>query len=343
MNRNADNTRVKTRRLMTLVTTLLVALLVLVLPVYAYASSSEGAAVSHVFAQDGDGVMRVFSVLEGSDTNGTTEVVAHLDGQHDPAWVAEMRSGMEGDGGRLLASKIMNDASELVSHDDRLFYVPTETVEADGTTYHRVQEEIEVSENGGAIEAYYVADGYEPKGDYEVALQFADIADGSSIGVQNESVSLATAKQGIDEVIDVPTSLQDGAYVLVPGQLFGMTNEGAAALFHSYYAPNRAYTIYYRKADDANYADAVITRIKAVYSDTHPAADGEPIIDEANPLAAPAQAGSVDALNPRLGLLHMKSTMFGALIGGLLMLGVMLFAYLVRKKKEEDWDDFGDD
>lgn len=343
MSRDVHNTVVVTRGLVTLVATLLVALLVLVAPAYAYGSTGEGATISHVYAQDGDGIMRVFTVLEGSGTDGSAEVVAYLDGPHDPVWVVEMRSGMADEGGKLLDSKIVNDTSELVSRDGRLFYMPAETIEADGTTYHRVQEEIEVSENGGAIEAYYVVDGYELTGDYEVALQFVDIADGASIGTQNESVSLESAKQGVDEVIGVPTSLQDGAYVLVPGQFFDLTNEGAAALFHNYYAPDRAYTIYYRKADDVDYADAVITRIKTVRSASHLAVGGESIVDETNPLAAPFMARDVDAPSPRLGSLQMKSTMFGGILGGLLVLGIVLFVYLIGRKKEEDGEDFADD
>ena len=341
MGRIAQHTKQMVSVQVALIAVLLLALCALALPAQVRAAeggTGNGTKATRIYAQDGNGVTREYMVLEGDPSSYSATVVSYGGEQSNgPTWVIEARSGMPEEGGRLLSSQTLRNAGELTAHEDGLYYMPAQTIDVDGVSYHCAQKEILVNPSGGVAEAYYVADGYEPTEDYDVTLQFVDMADGTSIGSQTATVSLARAQKGADEAIAVPATLNDGAYVLIPGQFFAQTTAGDALLQHNYYAPDRTYTIYYRKASDESLADAVIAKINTVYS--QPKGASEVIADEANPLAAPGLNGQ----DSHLGALSVKSTLFGGIMAGLFAVGGALFFFLTRKKREEDRRDFGDD
>ena len=295
---------------------------------------------AHIYVRDEAGVVREYVLVDVGPAEGNAQSYTVLTTNDTPVWTVECRSGVPGENARLLSTKMTVSPDQLVERDGELYYVPAQTLEASDATYQCVQGEICVNPSGGMVEAYYVPEGYVPAGDYSITLRFMNIAapDGAPIEEHSCVIAASLADDGIDQTIAVPTSLQDGAYVLVPGQLYDESGvEGCMDLDHNYYAPERVYTIYYRDVSDAEHLNTVITRIDTVYDVDQAAAGaslGQTIMDEANPLAAPGT-------NASAGTSAAKATMLGGLIAGLSVGGCALFVYFLFKKRREDrdWED----
>ena len=296
---------------------------------------------AHIYVRDEAGVVHEYALIDIASPEGNGQSITVLNtASAEPVWTVECRSGVAGENAKLLSTKMSVSSDQLVERDGELYYVPAQTLEASGASYQCVQSEICVNPSGGMVEAYYVPEGYVPTGDYNIALRFMNIADPDGAPIEEYSCVIAAslADDGIDQTISVPTSLQSGAYVLVPGQLYDESGvEGCMDLDHNYYAPERVYTIYYRDVNDAEHVNTVITRIDTVcdVDQAVPSADGgQTIIDEANPLAAPGMSAAA-------GTSAMKATMLGGLIAGLSVGGCALFVYFLFKKRREDrdWED----
>lgn len=96
---------------------------------------------------------------------------------------------------------------------------------------------------------YYVPAGYQPQGNYDITVQYRNIADGTVL--HSETVA---ATPDADATVTAPATFGD--YVRLNGQ--------SDSYSHSYYSPKRTYTIYYRHVNDTLYEDTVITVTQTV-------------------------------------------------------------------------------
>ena len=304
-------------------------------------ASVYAAQPTHIYTQDESGVVKEYVLVEAAPTQGGTKSYTVCRSTNaNPVWTIECRSGVADENAKLLDAKESVTSDQLVERDGDLYYAPAQTLDVSGVTYQSVQDSIRVNPSGGVVEAYYVPAGYELTGDYGLTIRYANIAtpDGAPIEEHSYIVSAAQASTGANQAIAIPTSIKDGAYVLVPGQLYEQSaTAGCMDLDHNYFAPERSYTIYYRDINDAAHQNTVITRIDTVFAagSIEAATNAETTIeDEANPLAAPGQATATASTA--------KSTMFGSLIAGLTVGGCSMFVYFIYKKRTED-KDFGND
>ena len=292
---------------------------------------------THVYTQDASGVVKEYSLIDAAPTQGGTKsYTLSSTANANPVWTVECRSGVASENAKLLDAKASVAPDQLVERGGELYYVPAKTVESQGVEYQSVQDEIRVNPSGGVVEAYYVPADYELTGDYGLTLRYVNIATPDEAPIEEHSyvVSAVQASAGLNQTFAIPTSIKDGAYVLVPGQLYEQSaTEGCMDLDHSYFAPERSYTIYYRDINDVAHQNTVITRIDTVFAKDVIAAVANTeatIADEANPLAAPSHATGAASIA--------KSTMLGSLIAGLTVGGCSMFVYIIYKKRTEDRD-----
>lgn len=106
---------------------------------------------------------------------------------------------------------------------------------------------------------YYVPDGWVAPEDYEVKVNYVDIATNGIISSETYTSS-ATARRDLE--IGTPETLDaDGReYVRLAGQ--------ELPIRHSYYAHNRAYNVYYRDVNDDLHSKVVIRTVRTEYIDS---------------------------------------------------------------------------
>lgn len=109
-----------------------------------------------------------------------------------------------------------------------------------------------------SIDAYYVPEGYEAPGPYDVTVNYVNFLTGAVI----ESHSYTSDAGGNARItIDSPGEFSvDGVdYVKLAGQ--------EAAIAHSFYSGIQSYTVYYRDKNDELSSGVVINAVRVVYED----------------------------------------------------------------------------
>lgn len=100
---------------------------------------------------------------------------------------------------------------------------------------------------------YYLAEGSEAMAPYEISFRYVEIGTNTELFSGTETVS------STDTSLPVPSpdnyGVGDTEYV----KLLGQEN-----LTHSYYSPQRSYTVYYRDVNDVQNADTVVTREEVI-------------------------------------------------------------------------------
>lgn len=140
---------------------------------------------------------------------------------------------------------------------------PSATIDANGTTYKLVGEPTEYeytirTQQVPSINAYYVPEGYEPPGPYEVTVNYVNYL--TDQVVESHAYTSDPNETGA-LVIETPkTFTSDGVdYIRLDGQ--------EDAIEHSYYSGIAAYTVYYRDKNDTLSSGTVINTIRVVYRD----------------------------------------------------------------------------
>ena len=195
------------------------------------------------------------------------------------------------------------DGSKRVSDKDRLLGTqsvkatdenptvqPKDSVEVDGTAYHLVGDPSDYAYtiHSGAVptvDAYYVPEGYEAPGAYDVKVDYVNFLTNEVV----ESHSY-TSDPGENSriIIETPAEFSaDGVdYVRLAGQ--------DDSIQHSYYSGIASYTVYYRDVNDTLTSGTVINTIRVVYTDGTTAggvaADADGVV-----VGAAGAAGAVDA------------------------------------------------
>lgn len=295
-------------------------------PVSAYTSPTQP---MHAYASEEGGVLREYTLADANYSQGYSFLSAGQE-QTDDGLTLECRSGVAGDHARLLQKVRTIGEDELIEKDGSCYVEPSETLDVLGETYRRTLSRVRVTSTSKVVVAFYVPQDYVPEEDYKLQLRFVDITkpDDAPVDQQLVTMKAAQAKKGHRQRISVPTSIKDGSYVLVPGQLSDKgTKEGTMALWQSYYAPERSYTIYYRPIGDAVYANTVVKRIDTIYGSSSSSLREQvkDSIDE--------HADQVPVENSTL-----KATLFGAMLSAAFVGGCSLFVYLVHRKHMEDRD-----
>ena len=175
------------------------------------------------------------------------------------------------------------DGEEPVSleGDDAVTYRPPQTITVgegeDALTYQIVSTmDREYTHKFGAGSAgaeqviYYVPEGYVAPDPYDFVVTYRNIANNQIIRSESHTAN-PTSRADLD--ILVPQNLTENGveWVMVNGQLTGTVDQDGVLyrhLYHSFYAPTRSYTVYYRDVNDARNANTVITTVSTVYDGT---------------------------------------------------------------------------
>jgi len=200
----------------------------------------------------------------------------------------------------LDGSKRVNDKDRIlgtqsvVADDSAPTVVPERQVEIDGSTYYLVGDpsDYEYKLHTGmvpSIDAYYVPEGYQAPGAYDVTVNYVNFLTGAVIESHSYSTDPDTNAR---IVIETPAefSAEGVDYVRLAGQ--------EADIQHSYYSGIASYTVYYRDVNDTLSSGTVINTIRVVYADgtaTGGAAAGGTVIDDAT--AALAEGATALQLN----------------------------------------------
>ena len=267
-----------------------------------------------------------------SSAEGSWQYQVSDQAQGSKAWTVECRSGVAGEGGKLLRPAYSLSALQTTLVDGVRCYTPVAEIVSGGQTYHCVQDRVTLSQGGGNLTVYYVPEGYALTEDYTVTIRYVNIAnpDGAPIESFDHVVPASKAATQPEDTILIPGSIKEGAYVLVPGQLFDVAlREGYLSFCHSCYAPERTYTFYYRAINDVAHANTVLERVGTLPATWNDEQGTQELLDEATPLAAPTTA-SVHSVSSA------KSIAFGGLLGCIMASGVTLFAFFAYKKELED-------
>ena len=270
---------------------------------------------------------------EGGSSEGSSWQYQVGHDAHAPLmWTVECRSGVAGEDGKLLRPAYSLTVQQTETGDGVRWYVPAAEINFEGQAYACVQDRVMVPSGGGVLPIYYVPAGYELTEDYKITIRYMDIADpdGAPIETFTHAVPASTAAAQPDDVISIPGSIRDGAFVLVPGQLFDVgEREGYLSFRHSCYAPERTYTFYYRAIDDVAHANTVLERADAL-----PAPQGSALTAQMQDGESPLEAA--EGKGQGLAGANFRLIAFGGLLGSIMALGITLFAFFGYKKGVED-------
>lgn len=168
------------------------------------------------------------------------------------------------------ASKRVGDATRMLGVETATAYKGGASVEppstytaSDGTTYviagnaSMYAYSYDSGENP-VVDVYYVPEGYSVPADYEVTVNYINVLDGSVIASSTYASSASDA--GDLEITTDATFTRDGTeWIRLDGQ------EGAIS--HNFYSSFRAYTVYYRSANDIASSGVVVSHLRVSYSD----------------------------------------------------------------------------
>ena len=170
---------------------------------------------------------------------------------------------------------------------------PEATIDVEGATYNLVGDpsEYEYTIRSGevpSINAYYVPEGYQPPGPYEVTVNYVNYLT-DQVVESHTYTSDPNATGAL--VIETPASFESGGveYIRLDGQ--------EADIEHSYYSGIASYTVYYRDKNDTLSSGTVINTIRVVYRDggatgtTGATATGAATAGTANTAGAAGTAG----------------------------------------------------
>ncbi len=152
---------------------------------------------------------------------------------------------------------------QLVATEDNPTVVPVSTLDVNGVAYHLAGAPSDYAytlHSGVAptVDVFYVPEGYEAPGAYNVTVNYVNFLTGAVI----ESHSY-TSDEGANARIVIDSPEQFGAdgvsYVRLAGQ--------ESAIQHSYYSGIASYTVYYRDINDTLTSGTVINTIRVVYAD----------------------------------------------------------------------------
>ena len=169
----------------------------------------------------------------------------------------------------LDGSKRVNDkdrilgVQQLKATEDNPTVEPVDEIEVNGTTYYLAGDPADYaytlrSGKMPTIDAFYVPEGYEVPGAYDVTVNYVNFLTGAVV----ESHTY-TSDAGANARIEIETPAEfsaDGVdYVRLDGQ--------DGAIRHSYYSGIASYTVYYRDVNDTLTSGTVINTIRVVYVD----------------------------------------------------------------------------
>lgn len=170
------------------------------------------------------------------------------------------------------AARTISSRSFQVTPDQDATYDVEPSITIDGTEYVPVtgtQASYSYSFGSGAnpvLNIYYVPKGYVAEKDYDVTVNYVNIATGELVGSKKVTVPAGITE---DLQIETPESFLAGnvTYVRLAGQ--------EAPIQHGYYTGYRTYTVYYRDSRDTLNANTVITTVVVGYGPgvTTPGAD----------------------------------------------------------------------
>ncbi len=169
----------------------------------------------------------------------------------------------------LDGSKRVNDkdrilgVQQLKATEDNATVEPVSEIEVNGTKYYLAGDPTDYaytlrSGKMPTIDAFYVPEGYEVPGAYEVTVNYVNFLTGATI----ESHSY-TSDAGANARIEIETPAEFSADGVDYVRLDGQDN----AIRHSYYSGIASYTVYYRDVNDTLTSGTVINTIRVVYVD----------------------------------------------------------------------------
>lgn len=160
------------------------------------------------------------------------------------------------------ADRTISSQSFQVTPDQDATYNVEPSITIDGTEYVPVtgtQASYSYSFGSGAnpvLNIYYVPKNYVAEKDYDVTVNYVNIATGEVVGSKKVTVPAGITE---DLQIETPESFLAGniTYVRLAGQ--------EAPIQHGYYTGYRTYTVYYRDSRDTLNANTVITTVVVSY------------------------------------------------------------------------------
>lgn len=211
---------------------------------------------------DGSNVIRLSAANDGVVNRERTITVNYVAQPLDATEVNVTFNLLDG-------SKRVNDkdrnlgTQQVVANDATPTVVPEAEIDVNGTKYYLAGNPSDyayVLHSGAvpSIDAYYVPEGYEAPGAYNVTVNYVNFLTGATV----ESHSYTSdPNENARIIIETPANFSaDGVdYVRLGGQ--------EAAIQHGYYSGIAEYTVYYRDVNDTLTSGTVINTIRVVYVD----------------------------------------------------------------------------
>lgn len=183
-----------------------------------------------------------------------------------------------------------------VTPEDAATYVPAEEVTKYENMVSWVGNPEEITYTWGDLAngvdlmqyVYYVPKDYVPGDAYDITVQYVNIANGSVINTETVNVDPEITNYVEVQGVERFTSEDGNEYVRLAGQETGVR--------HTYFSPDRTYTIYYRDVDDVINANTTITRTQIIETTRTVTVPGGGITAAPVPVATPvADAPAADA------------------------------------------------
>lgn len=198
------------------------------------------------------------STAVSHDPNGTVrsyDVYYDLfDSQSPYVWNIKLVDSVSG--------ALLGQEQITVGVNETVRYVPEVTLTAGGSnyildsamaaSYERSYEDT----SSRILYIYYNEEGSVVAGSHDITVSFRNVSDNTELYTET-----ATVAAGETYSVDTPESytLNGKEYVRLAGQ--------ADSIEHSYYSPQRSYTVYYRDINDLQNVDTIVTKEETVYYD----------------------------------------------------------------------------
>lgn len=227
-------------------------------PPVVYAADTAGSGVCVAYALEDNTQQKLRFNTQAGNTAGVTETVRYVKTELTGKFNYVDGSKRIGEEGRNLGSE-----NFVVTESDPVAMPTQQTIEINGETLALAGSASDYAYEYGStripvIDVYYVPADYVAPGDYEVTVNYVNLADNSVI--TSKSFTASADQTGDLEISTDASFEQDGeSYVRLNGQ--------ENPIYHNYYSSVRSYTVYYRNVNDTLNANVTITQIRVVYED----------------------------------------------------------------------------
>lgn len=227
-------------------------------PSTVYATDPAGSGVTSAYTLEDASQQKLHFDRGDYDADGVTKKIRYVKTELSGRFNLINGAKRMGEEGRSLGYE-----NFTVTQESPTAMPSQEAIEIDGVNYVLAGSASNYAYEYGStrmpvIDVYYVPANYVAPGDYQVTVNYVNLADNSIIASKSFTSS---PNQTSDLEIISDASFSEGGeeYVRLAGQ--------ELPILHNYYSGKRTYTVYYRNVNDKLNANVTVTQLRVVYED----------------------------------------------------------------------------